>query len=123
MLNEIAELRKTQGEMLKTQNELLRRAGNTETRFSRFEGDFSKFRANYVTVAAVKNAMDVVIMLDEARDIGLDETSARVLSGDNLRTLAGEYGTAKLFAVPRDTRRSYYKMDLVTEAVKSDGSV
>ena len=130
MLNEIAELRKTQGgilneiaELRKTQNDLLRRAGNIETRFDRFEVDFGKFRGNFAEVAAVKNAIDIVIMLDEARDIGIDETSARVLSRDDLRALAREYGTAKLSAIPRDMRRSYYKTDLVIEAVKSDGSV
>ena len=137
MLKEITELRKTQNEILKTQNEilkeiaelrktqndLLRRAGNIETRFNRFEGDFGRFRANFAEVAAVKNAMDIVIMLDEARDIGIDETSARVLSRDDLRALAREYGAAKLAAIPRDMRRSYYKTDLVIEAVKSDGSV
>ena len=49
---------------------------------------FSVFRGSYAETAAVKNATDIAILLDQARDIALDETSVRVLSGAELRALA-----------------------------------
>ena len=121
-LEELADLRKTQNSMLETQNAMLRRLDNIETHNGRLSQDFGTFRGNYAESAAVKNATGIALLLNEARDLGLDETAARVLSGDELRALAREYGSDRLSAVPLDDRRSHYGADLVIEAAGPDGS-
>ena len=123
MLADIGESRKTQNAMLETQNDILRRLDNIEAHNGRLSQDFGVFRGNYAENAAIKNATDIAILFNEARGIGLDETSVRVLSGDELRALAREYGTDRLAAIPLADRRSYYGADLVVEAAALDGSV
>lgn len=113
----------TQNAMLEVQNEILRRLENMEAHYGRLSQDFSAFRGNYAESAAVKNATDIAILFDQARGIGLDETSVRVLSGDDLRALAREYGVDRLAAIPLADRRSYYGADLVAEAATLDGAV
>ena len=123
MLEDLAGLRQTQNSLLKTQNSMLRRLDNIEAHNGRLSHDFRNFRGNYAETAAVKNATDIALLLNEARDLGLDETAVRVLSGDDLRALARGYGADMLSAIPLDDRRSYYKADLVIEAVRPSGSV
>ncbi len=129
MLKDLAETRstqremlKTQGEMLKTQGEILRRLDNVEAHNRRLSHDFRNFRGNYAESAMRKNATDIAILLNEAKSLGIDETSVRVLSDNDLRAAAREYGTEKLAAIPLDERRSFYKADLVIEVPKTDGT-
>ena len=122
MLKTQSEILKTQSEMLKTQNEILRRLDNVEAHNRRLSNDFGVFRGNYAESGAVKSATDIAILLNESKSLGIDETTARVLSGDDLRALARGYGTEKLAAIPLDDRRSFYKADLVIEVAKSDGT-
>ena len=116
------EMLRTQREMLKTQSEILRRLDNVEAHNRRLSGDFGVFRGHYAEAAAVKRATDIAISLDESKSLGIDETAVRVLSGDDLRALAREYGTEKLATVPLEQRRSFYMADLVMEVPKSDGT-
>ena len=89
---------------------------------SSLEDRFGVFRGNYAETAALKNAVDIAILLDEDRGIGLEETSVRVLSVDDLRALARGYGTDRLADIPLDARRSYYRADLVMEVNRLGGS-
>ena len=137
MLKDLADLRQTQNSMLETQaamledlaslrqtqNSMLRRLDNIEAQNGRFSDDFSKFRGNYAETAAVKNATNIAFLLNEARDLGIDENAIRVLSVDDLRALARGYGSDRLSAIPRGDRISYYKADLVIEAIRPSGSV
>ena len=113
----------TQNAILDTQNDILRRLDNIEAHNGRLSQDFGVFRGNHAESAAIKNATDIAILFNEARGVGLDETSVRVLSGDELRALARKYGTDRLAAIPLADRRSYYGADLVVEAAVPDGSV
>ncbi len=116
------DLRDTQNNLLETQNEILRRLDNVEEHNRRLSNDFGAFRGNYAESAAVKNAADIAIMLNESKSLGIDETSVRVLSGDDLRALARKYGSEKLTNIPLEQRRSFYRADLVMEVAKSDGT-
>ena len=129
ILIDLAETRSTQREMLniqdsilKTQSEILRRLDNVESHNRRLTGDFGAFRGNYAESAAVKNATDIAILLNQSKSLGLDETAVRVLSGEDLLVIAREYGLERLAAIPLDDRRSFYKADPIMEVAKSDGT-
>ena len=122
MLKTQSEILTTQSEILTTQSEILRRLDNVEAHNRRLSGDFGVFKGNYAEYAAVKRATDIAILLNESKSLGIDETAVRVLSGDDLRALAREYGTEKLATVPLEQRRSFYMADLVMEVPKSDGT-
>lgn len=129
MLQEQAEARQTRNRILaeiaelrQTQNIILGRLDNAEAYNRRLSNDFSIFRGNYAETVATKNATDIAILLNESKSLGIDETRLKVLSGDDLRALAREYGVEKLAAIPLGDRRSFYKADLVMEVAKSDGT-
>lgn len=122
ILRDLAETRSTQREMLRTQREIHRRLDNVEAHNRRLSGDFGVFRGHYAEAAAVKRATDIAISLNESKSLGIDETAVKVLSGDDLRAMAREYGTEKLAAIPLEQRRSFYMADLVMEVPKSDGT-
>ena len=132
LLADLAETRETQTQMLETQNRILRdldevretfgrRLDNIETNVGRISHDFRNFRGNYAQSAAVKDAVDIVIGLDEAKSLSLDETRVKVLTHEGITALAREYGTERLVAIPRRERRSFYRADLIIEATKADG--
>ena len=81
------ELRETQREMLgtqdsilKTQSEILRRLDNVEAHNRRLSDDFGNFRGSYAGIAVVKHAPGIAMRLDEAKSLGIDELTPRVLS-------------------------------------------
>ena len=123
ILNNLAELRQTQNSMLETQNSMLGRLDNIEVRVERMSDDFGNFRGNYAETEAVKNAASIVLDLNEAKGLGLDETNMSVLTRDGVRALARGYGLEKLDAIDRGRKESLYKADLVIEvARKADSS-
>ncbi len=122
MLKDLDDLRQTQNSLLETQNMMLRRLDNVEANFGRMSDDFGRFRGNYAESAAVKKATSIVVGLDEAKTLGLDETTLEVLSPERIRALAREYGSERLAAIPRRLRISLYEADLIMEVARADGT-
>ena len=129
ILRDLAETRATQNQMretqidiLKTQNEILRRLGNVESHNRRLSNDFGAFRGNYAGVAVVKHAAAIAFSLDEAKSLGIVETEMKILSFQDLLSLAREYGTERLASIPRSERESFYLSDLIIETAKTDGT-
>ena len=116
------EMLRIQSEMLKTQSEILRRLDNVEAHNRRLSDDFGNFRGSYAGIAVVKHAPGIAIRLDEAKSLGIDELTPKVLSRDMIRALAGEYGSERLASIPRSERESFYLSDLIIEVAKTDGT-
>jgi hypothetical protein len=89
--------------------------------FTRLSRDFGRFRGQYARHTVERNATDIAIELDESRALGIDENAVRVLSRDDLHTLAREYGTDRLAPIPRSARRRFYGADLVMEVRREGG--
>ena len=92
-----------------------------EDHLTRLSRDFGRFRGQYARHTVERNATDIAIDLDEARALGIDENAVRVLSRDDLHTLAREYGTDRLAPIPRSARRRFYGADLVMEVRREGG--
>ena len=88
----------------------------------RLSDDFGNFRGSYAGIAVVKHAPGIAIRLDEAKSLGIDELTPKVLSRDMIRALAGEYGSERLASIPRSERESFYLSDLIIEVAKTDGT-
>ncbi len=137
ILQELANLRNKQNEMLQTQNDMLlvqanivetqgailRRLDNIEAHNSRLSHDFRNFRGNYAETVASKNAFSIALRLSEAKALGIDETTLRILSADDLRSLARQYGSKRIAALPIGVRESFYGCDLAMEVENADGAV
>ena len=99
------------------------RLAGLDQRIIRLDRDFGRFRGQYARDTVERNAVSIVIKLDEARTLGIDENTVKVLSRDHLQALAKAYGPDKVAAIPRGDRGSYYETDLAIEVQKYDGSV
>ena len=89
-------------------------------RLTRMDRDFGRFRGQFARASVERAATVVAMDLNDARDLALDETTVTVLSRQDLRDMARNWG--RLFAdVPRDARRSFYEADLVIEVKNADG--
>ena len=97
--------------------------GRIDDNLTRLGNDFGRFRGQYARDTVERNAVSIVIELDEARTLGIDENTVKVLSRDHLQALAKAYGPDKVAAIPRGDRGSYYETDLAIEVQKYDGSV
>ena len=97
--------------------------GRIDDNLTRLGNDFGRFRGQYARDTVERNAVSIVIKLDEARTLGIDENTVKVLSRDHLQALAKAYGPDKVAAIPRGDRGSYYETDLAIEVQKYDGSV
>ena len=87
---------------------------------TRMDRDFGRFRGQFARESVERAATVVAMDLNDARDLALDETTVTVLSRQDLRDMARNWG--RLFAdVPRDARRSFYEADLVIEVKNADG--
>ena len=91
-------------------------------RITRLDRDFGRFRGQYARHTVDRTAISIAIELDEAKALGLDENTVRVLSRDDLQALATHYGTERLAEIPRGDRRSYYETDLAVAVRKHDGT-
>ena len=98
------------------------RVAGLDRRVTGLDRDFGRFRGQYARHTVDRTAISIVIELDEARTLGLDENTVRALSRDDLQTLAIDYGTERLAGIPRGDRRSYYETDLAVEVRKHDGT-
>ena len=76
----------------------------------------------FVEIDALKHAPAIVIRLDEAKSLGIVETEMKILSLQDILSLAGEYGSERLASIPRNERLSFYLSDLIIEVAKTDGS-
>ena len=99
------------------------RVAGVDRRVTRLDRDFGRFRGQYARDTVERNAVSIVIELDEARTLGIDENTVKVLSRDHLQALAKAYGPDRVAAIPRGDRGSYYETDLAIEVQKYDGSV
>ena len=99
------------------------RVAGVDRRVTRLDRDFGRFRGQYARDTVERNAVSIVIKLDEARTLGIDENTVKVLSRDHLQALAKAYGPDKVAAIPRGDRGSYYETDLAIDVQKYDGSV
>ena len=97
--------------------------GRIDDNLTRLGNDFGRFRGQYARDTVERTAVSIVIKLDEARTLGIDENTVKVLSRDHLQALAKAYGPDKVAAIPRGDRGSYYETDLAIEVQKYDGSV
>ena len=97
--------------------------GRIDDNLTRLGNDFGRFRGQYARDTVERTAVSIVIELDEARTLGIDENTVKVLSRDHLQALAKAYGPDKVAAIPRGDRGSYYETDLAIEVQKYDGSV
>ena len=122
MLKTQSEMLKTQSKILQTQSEILRRLDNVEAHNRRLSDDFGAFRGNYAESAARKNAPAIVIRLDEAKSLDVDVTTLKVLSLENILSLAREYGAERLASIPKGEMESFYLSDLIIEVAKTDGT-
>ena len=123
LLETQSSMQETQNALLETQNQILRRLGNLETRFDRLDGDFGNFRANYAEAAARKDAIGIAMALDDVHRWGIDELQVEALSPSQILALAGRYGSDNLAAIPRNLRRSFYLSDLIIKVPKTNGDV
>ena len=97
--------------------------GRIDDNLTRLGNDFGRFRGQYARDTVERNAVSIVIELDEARTLGIDENTVKVLSRDHLQALAKAYGPDKVAAIPRGDMGSYNETDLAIEVQKYDGSV
>ena len=76
----------------------------------------------FVEIDALKHAPAIALRLDDARSLGIEVTTLKVLSLENILSLAGEYGAERLAAIPKGEMESFYLSDLIIEVAKTDGS-
>ena len=107
---------------------LIRHAEATNMRLERIErnlermgNDFSRFRWNYAETAAIKDFINIAIDLSDMKDLGFEETSPKVVTQSELLAMASAYGSARLSAIPKNDRKSFYRSDLVIETRRQDG--
>ena len=110
-------------EVIERQDLILLSQRNTETRIERLSDDFGRFRGNYAESAAREAAYGIVMKMNSDRELGIDETRIRQIPRDGILALAREYGGDRFAEIPFGTRFSFYKSDIIMEAVKLDGEI
>ena len=107
---------------------LTRQAEATNMRLERIErnlermgNDFSRFRWNYAETAAIKDFINIAIDLNDMKDLGFEETAAKVVTQSELLAMASSYGSDRLSTILKSDRRSFYNSDLVIETRRQDG--
>ena len=98
-----------------------RRMDRIERNLDRLSNDFRNFRWNYAESATVKEFINIAIDLSDIKDLGIDETSAKIVTQDELLAMASEYGSERLSAIPKGDRQSFYRSDLVIKTRLEDG--
>lgn len=96
---------------------------DTNARLDRLGNDIREFRGNYVSDLVRRHPADVVLVLSNARSLGLDETTVKVLSPQEIVGLARAYGPERLARIPSNERRNFYRTDLIMSVHTADGEI
>ena len=78
--------------------------------------EFRRLRGRYACDMVERRAIDVAMELDEARTLGMDENTAKVLSSSDLKALARSYGPGRLAEIHPSMRQTFYSAGVVVEA-------
>jgi len=98
-----------------------RRLDRIERNLDRMSNDFRNLRWNYAESATMKEFINIAIDLSDTKSLGIDETSAKIVTQDELLSMASVYGSEKLSAIPKGDRQSFYRSDLVIKTRLEDG--
>lgn len=99
------------------------RFDRTDARFDRMGNDIRNFRGNFVSDAVRRHPADIALALSESRSLSLDETTVKVLSPEEIMSLARAYGSERLSEIPSSERRSFYRTDLIMSVHTADGDI
>lgn len=114
-------LAETVGKLVQRAEAADRRLDRIERNLDRMSNDFRNFRWNYAESATVKEFVNIAIDLNDIKSLGIDETSAKIVTQDELLAMASAYGSENLSAIPKGDRQSFYRSDLVIKTRLQDG--
>ena len=124
MSNEIREFRgDTEARQDRMSNEIREFQGDTNARLDRMGYDVRNFRGNYVSDVVRRHPADIALALSDSQSLGLDETTIKVLTHQEIVALARAYGSERLAAIPLSERRSFYRTDLIMSVHTADGEI